>query len=194
MADVTEATTTTAGAGTDPGAATGAGTQPGGTSTAAERTFTQDDVNRLLAEEKRKAKAAADAESARQKAAAAEEAAKAAGEWEQVAVQREQRATAAEGERDSLRAERDALAAEIEAEIKPRLRALPETLRDLVPSDASPAARLAAVRKLEAAAATLAAQQTPGTPTGPRGNGATAPTGATPEDLKNQKRARIGGL
>lgn len=193
MSDVTETTTSTAGAGTTPGADSGSSTPPA--SPAGDvKTFTQEDVNRLLAEEKRRAKAAADAETARQRQAAAEEAAAKAGEWQTVAQQREERAKAAEQAAEALRAERDALAAELEADLKPRVKALPDELRDLVPADAPYAQRLAMVRKLETAAKKLTAQATPGTPTGPRGiGGQPAPLGAG-ADLLDQKRRLIGGL
>jgi|GEM_PF-6317656 len=193
----TETTATTDGAGSIPGAGSGTGTQPA--TPAADRTFTQSELNALLAEDRRKAKQAADAETARAKAAAAEAAAASAGEWQSVAEQRKAAAEAAEARADAVQAERDALALEVEEEIKPRLRALPLELRELMPADGTSAQRLAAVRKLEAAAVKLgsmaAAAPQRGSPPGPRGiGGLAAPVSTAQADLIAEKRARYGGL
>lgn len=191
---ITDPATSTAGAGDTPGAGTGSGTSAA-TTTPEGRTFSQEEVNRLLAEERRKADEKRKADEARAKAQAAEEAAKRSGEWERLAQAREQRAAQAEQERDGYAARYQALAETLEREIKARSKALPEELRDLIPGGDDLAARHAALLKLEAAAAKLTARRTPGTPAGPRGIGGVQPaTGASDDDLIAQKRARIGAL
>lgn len=114
------------------------------------------------------------------------------GEFEKLATDRATRIAELESQHSTASAELDALRAEIDAELKPRIKALPEALRDLVPADGTPAQRLAAVRKLETAAASLTATIAPrGTLPGPRGTQATATVAA--DDILNQKRARFGG-
>lgn len=193
--DVTEQATTTAGAGTTPGASEGSGTPPA--PTAGERVFTQAELNAFLAEERRKADEKRKADEARARAQAAEEAAAKAGEWQTVAEQRKAAAEAAQAERDRLQAERDDLAAVVERTIKARLKSLPDELAALAP-EGTPAQRLAWLENAEKAAAKLnagAAPRTPGTPSGPRGiGGQQTPLGATEADLLAQKRRQIGGL
>ena len=106
---------------------------------------------------------------------------------------------AATATRDVLQAENDALVAEVDAEIKARLKRLPDELQAFVPEDATPALRLSLLRKAEAAAAKLV-PATPlasrSTPTGPRGTGglALAAAGNADAALIEDKRRRIGGL
>lgn len=188
----TDTVTTTAGAGDTPGTATGTGTQPGMTA-ADERKFSQEDVNRLLAEERRKADEKRKAEEARAKAAAAEEAARQAGEWQKLAE-------TVGGERDRIKADHEslsgryaALAAQVEAMVKAQLKELPEAIRDLDPGGDDLAARLAWVAKARKAAA-VAEPGTRGTPPGPRGTGGQAAAQTSPQDLIEQKRRQIGAL
>lgn len=188
---VTEGAQTSTDAGASGGAQAGSSTQA---ATTGERTLTQEQFNAALAEEKRTWKRQQDEAAAKLKREADEAAAAQRGEWERLANERAAERDRVSSERDAAAAELDALRAEIEAEIKPRLKALPEELRDLVPADGTPAQRLAAVRKLEAAASKLAgvAPGGRGTPSGPRGSQATATAPA--DDILASKRARIGGL
>jgi uncharacterized coiled-coil protein SlyX len=194
VSDITESTTTTAGAGTTPGADTGTGTQPG--TTAAERTFTQAEVNAFLAEQKRKDEQRAKDAEARARQQEAEKAAAAAGEWQTVAEQRkaaadeaERRAADAAGRVEHLEARLAAQAAVVEKLIKAQLAELPEAIRELAPGGDDLTARLEWVAKARKAAATQPAAT--GTPAGPRGTG--APAVVQPNQL-DRPTARAHGL
>ena len=195
MSDTTETTATTDGAGTSPGAGSGAGTQPNA-SAADAKTLTQADVNAIIAREKTAWRQQQETETARTKAAAAEAAAAQAGEWQSVAEQRKAAADAAEQRATTAQAERDVLAETLEREIKTRAKALPEKMRDLLPTDVPPAQRYAMLVKLEAAVGELAPPASRSTPTGPRGTGglALAAAGNADAALIEDKRRRIGGL
>lgn len=192
---ITDAVTTTAGAGDTPGTAAGGGTSAAST-TPEGRTFTQEDVNRLLAEERRKADEKRRADEARARAQAAEEAAAKSGEWQTLAEQRKAAQEAAERRAQEIEARLAAANEVINASIKARAKGLPDELRALLPADdADPATRLATLEKLEIAARKLSAQATPGTPAGPRGTGGIAQVAGVPDaDILAQKRRMIGGL
>ena len=193
---ITDPATSTAGAGTPPGAGTGGSTSAATTTPEGEKRFTQAEVNAILARQKREDEDKRKTAEARARQQAAEEEARKAGEWQKLADTATAERDRLSAERESVAAERDALAAELEAEIKARLKALPDELRDLVPADASPAQRFAALRKVEAAAKKLGAgaASTPGTPTGPRGAGGPAVTQPNQADLIEQKRRKLGAI
>lgn len=144
-----------------------------------ERTFTQAELDAILksrlAEDRRKRDE--DAKAAR---------AKEQGEWQALAQQHEAKVQELEPQlataTDTLTA-RDAL---IEQLIKDRIKALPEELRDVLPTEIGP--RVEALIKFEKAAAKLQAQATAGTPAGPRDNGAQVAVHSA-GDLIAQKRA-----
>lgn len=177
--NITDDTTTTAGAGNDPGAS--AGTTA---STPDETTLTQAQVNALLAKERR------DTEK-RLKIQADEQAAAARGEWELIAQQRTAERDAHAAKLEALEAQHAALTETLGKAAQKRLKALPEELRALAPADA--AALLPWLDQAEAAAVKLLASANPGTPTGPRGVGRQTPTNSS-ADLVAQKRRQIGGL
>jgi uncharacterized coiled-coil protein SlyX len=189
---ITDTAITTPGAGSPDAAAGGATPAP----TPGERTFTQDDVERIvkdrLAAEQDRAKRA-QAEAARK---AAEEAAAKAGEWQTVAEQRkaaadeaERRASDAAGRVEHLEARLAAQAAVVEKLIKAQLAELPEAIRELAPGGDDLTARLEWVAKARKAAATQPAAT--GTPAGPRGTG--APAVVQPNQL-DRPTARAHGL
>ena len=153
------------------GAVNGTGTQP---ETAAEKKFSQAEVNRMMAEDRRKTKAAAD-EAQRIKA----------GEFEALATERKTRLDETEAELERLKQQNAAYETRLETDLKARIKALPEEMRDLVAGETLDA-RAASLDKVEAAAKKLIAQRTPGTPSGPRGNGGS--TGNTMEKLIADKR------
>lgn len=197
--DTTETTTTTAGAGSIPGADSGAGTPAGSSTGGEERRFSQDDVNRFLAEEKRKAEEKQKAAEAQARQKAAEEAAKKAGEWEKLAGQYQAERDARAQEIERLSTAHAALREAAEGMVKDALKELPEEIRALAPGGDDLAARLAWVKQARAAAAKLAPAQprTPGTPAGPRGTGGQqTPLGGDADELIRQKLAsgRYGGL
>lgn len=188
---ITDPATSTAGAGTTPGAGTGGSTSAAAT-TEGEKRFTQAEVNAFLAEERRKADEKRKADEARAKAQAAEAAAKESGEWKQLA----ETVTA---ERDRLTAEHTtlaerhaSLAAVVESLIKDGLKELPEAIRELAPGGDDLAARLEWIRKARKAAGT--ATPTHGTPTGPRGAGGQAVVQPNQNDLIEQKRRQLGAI
>lgn len=189
----TDAVTTTAGAGITPGTASGGSTSAAST-TEGEKRFTQDEVNRLLAEERRKADEKRKADEARAKAQAAEAAAKESGEWKSLAETVTHERDRLSQEHTTLAERHGALAAQVEALIKAQLKELPDEIAALAPGGDDLAARLEWVAKARKAASKVTATATPGTPTGPRGAGANAVTLPNPDDLIAQKRARIGGL
>lgn len=154
--------------------------------------FSQDDVNRFVAEEKRKWKQQQDEATNRAKQQAEEAAASARGEFEQLATERASRIVALESEHQTVTERLTAMEAEIERQVKARLRALPEEIRAMAP-DADALTRYAWLEKAETAAAKLVqVVPTNGTPGGPRGIG-TAVATATDTDLIAKKRAQMTG-
>ena len=190
---ITDPATSTAGAGTTPGAGTG-GSTSAATTPEGEKRFTQAEVNAFLAEERRKADEKRKADEARAKAQAAEAAAKESGEWKTLAE-------TVTHERDRLSAEHTAtteryaaLAGQVEALIKAQLKELPDEIAALAPGGDDLAARLEWVAKARKAASKVATAQTPGTPSGPRGAGAAAVVQPSQADLIEQKRRQIGAF
>ena len=156
--------------------------------------FTQEQLNAAIAEEKRKWKRQQDEAAAEVKRKADEEARIKAGEFESVANERATRITALEAEHTAASEQLTRYQEEMERQIKARLKVLPEEIRAMAP-EGDALTRFAWLEKAEAAAKTLTATRTPGTPAGPRGSGVAASGGAAnADDLKAQKRARIGGL
>lgn len=124
---------------------------------------------------------------------AADAQAKQKGEWERLANERQARLDKIEAELPTVASRADAYATAMEAQIKARIKALPEELRDLMP-DGDVLTRYDQLGKLEAAAAklTLAPPAPRGTPPGGRTSAAPSSNGLA--DIIAEKRARIGGL
>lgn len=190
MSDLTaSAQQTDAGAtgGTQPGAGTPPAPQPEAPK------FTQDDVNRMLADEKRKLKQQQDDAAAKIKREAEEKAALEKGEYEKLASERGSRLAQIEAEYTTTAERVTAYEAEMERQIKARLKALPEAIRDLDPGG-DMLTRFAWLPKAEALAASFAAPSPAprGTPPGARQSS----TSSAPnmDAIIAEKRARIGGL
>lgn len=154
--------------------------------------FTQDDVNRFLADERRKWKQQQDQAAARARQEAEEAAAKEKGEFEKLAGERGARLEAIEREHQSAQAALAARDALLEQQVKARLKNLPEAARSKMPAGDV----IAQISWLDAveAATQAALPRTPGTPGGPRGSGAPGAPANPLSDLIAEKRARIGGL
>jgi hypothetical protein len=148
-----------------------------------------DEVNgelQKLRTERQKQEQAAKAEADKQAAAR--------GEFEKLATERGVRVLELESETAKTSERIAAYEAEMERQIKVRLRPLPDEIKAMAP-DGDALARYAWLEKAEAAAQKLAATRTPGTPGGPRGSGAQpAVNGAGADDLKQAKRAQVGGI
>lgn len=150
-------------------------------------TFTQEQLNAALAEEKRKWKRQQDEAAAEAKRKADEDAKAKAGEWEKLANERAARVTELE-QADATAQERlAAYEGVLTAQIKARAKALPEAARAKLP-DGDPLAQLAWLDAVEAAvqAATPAVTK-PVLRTPAGGTGSTAPQSAS--DLVAAKRA-----
>lgn len=168
-------------------------TQPPVASSAA---FTQEQLNAAIADEKRKWKQQQDQQVAEAKRVAAETEAAAKGEFEKLATERGTRLTALETEHTTTTAQLTAYQAAMEVQIKARVKALPEELRDLL-VEGDVLTRYEQLGKLEAAAAKLApvAPTTPRqTPSGPRGPGSGPSVQPNNADLLAEKRAQVGGF
>jgi len=177
---------------TDAGA-TG-GTQTGPTPPAVEAPkFTQEDVNRILAEEKRNFKKAQDDSAAKIRRETEEKAALEKGEFEKLANERGSRLAQVEAEYTTTAERVSAYEAEMERQIKARLKALPEAIRDLDPGG-DMLTRFAWLPKAEALAASFAAAPPAPRQTPPGGRTSAAPAGNGLADIIAEKRARIGGL
>lgn len=156
-----------------------------------------DEVNTELGElrawKAKQEKADADAAKARQ--ADADKAALEKGEFEKLAGERGTRITALEADAASKTERLATYEAEMEKQIKARLKALPEAIREMAP-EGDLLSRYAWLDKAESAAAKLGTTQaaTPrGTPAGPRGTGTATPN-KPDTDLIEEKRRRIGAL
>jgi hypothetical protein len=163
----------------------GAATQTA--TTADEKRFTQADLDRIINERLAREK---DAEKERVKRAqeqAKEQERIKAGELQAVAEERAAKLAELEPKVETLTATVTARDELIEKLITPRIKALPDEFRDLLP-DSDIAARVNALIKVEKAAEKAAAQRNPGTPSGPRGSGATN-TAIAPTDAIARKRA-----
>lgn len=158
-----------------------AGQQPDAGQTGSDKQFNQADVDRIvkqrLEDDRRARKREADEQKAKEQ-----------GEWQQVATQHESRVKELEPQIETVTSERDSYATLVDTLIKPRLKALPDELRALMPDEATPQQRVEQLIKLEAAASKLQGQRTPGTPSGPVGTGAIE-VGHAPTDLIARKRA-----
>lgn len=134
---------------------------PGTPGTPTPRPLTQDDLNRILAAEKRKWQQQA-------KRDADEAAAAAQGEYKTLAEQRAARIAELEQQSTDAAASLARYQAEVQQQIAARANALPEELRVLQP-DGDPLLVYRWLAKAEAAAQKLTAAATTGTPTGARG-------------------------
>lgn len=154
--------------------------------------LTQEQVNAIIADERRKWKQQQDAAAAKVRQEAEEAAAASRGEFEKLATERASRIAQLETEHTTATERLAAYQSEMERQIKARLRTLPEEIRAMAP-DGDALTRYAWLEKAEAAAAKLVAiVPTNGTPAGPRGVG-TAVAGATDTDLLAKKRAQMLG-
>jgi hypothetical protein len=187
MSDLTaSAQQTDAGAtgGTQPGAGTPPAPQPEAPK------FTQDDVNRMIADEKRKLKQQQDEAATKIKREAEEKAALEKGEFEKLANERGARLQQVEAEAMTATERISAYEAEMERQFKARLKALPEEIREMEPGG-DMLTRFAWLPKAEAAAVKLAATPVArpilSSPGGPRGTGHSTTTHGP--DLAAQKRA-----
>ena len=181
-------------AGTTPAPAEPAAQPPAPPSAAS---FTQDDLNRIVAEERRKWQQAQKDATDKAKREADEQARVKAGEFEAVATERQQRLSALEAEHTTATERVTAMTEAMERQIKARLKALPEELRDLI-GTGDVLAQYEQLGKLEAAAAKLApAQPAPrvpgGTPSGPRTT-TSAPAAPNLDQTIEEKRRQIGTL
>lgn len=131
-----------------------------------ERTFTQAELDQILknrlAEDRRKRD-----EDAKQQRA------KEQGEYQSLAQQYEARIKELEPQLTTTQEQLQTRDALIEKLIAPRVKALPDELRDVLPTEIGP--RVEALIKFEKAAEKLQAAATTGTPAGPRGGGAQPP-------------------
>lgn len=143
-----------------------------------------DEVNKKLA--KLEADAAKRDQEQRQ---AADAAAAQRGEYEKLATERGSRLAQIETEHTTLNDRYTALTEEMEGQIKARVKALPEKLRDLL-TDGDVLTRYRQLAKLEAAAAELAPRQEQPRSydinAGARGSG-----GQTPDDIMQANRQRL---
>ena len=181
-------------AGAPGGTPTGAGTQPAPTAGA---TLTQEQVNAILADEKRTWKRQQDEAAAKVKREAEEAAAKQAGEWEKLA-------TTAATERDRVTAEHTtaterltALTDAMEKQIKARIKALPDELQGLIPDTADVLTRYELIGKAEAAAAKLTGRQAGSYDinAGARSTGSTTKNDVVTAEIEHmQQSGRYGGF
>ncbi|RTL01216.1 MAG: hypothetical protein EKK59_03335 [Neisseriaceae bacterium] len=165
---------------------------PASPAAATPPTLTQEQVNAIIADERRKWKQQQDAIATKARQEAEEAAAASRGEFEKLASERAARIAQLETEHTTAAEQLAAYQSEMERQVKARLRALPEEIRAMAP-DGDALTRFAWLEKAEAAAAKLiAVVPTNGTPAGPRGVG-TAVAGATDTDLLAKKRAQMLG-
>lgn len=151
-------------------------------------TFTQEQLNAALAEEKRKWKKQQDEAAAKARQEAEEKAALEKGEFEKLAGERGSRLAQIETEHTTLQERHTALTEAMEAQIKQRIKLLPEEMRELL-GDGDVLARYTQLGKLEAAAAKLTTvPRGPGTPPGPRPAGGNTPPAP---DVATAKRSTI---
>ncbi len=169
------------------------------TTTAAPGTFTQEQINTFIANEKRQwqsaQKAAADKIKADAEAAAAAE----KGEFKTLAEQRAARIAELEATDGSRQERLTALEAEIKAQSDARLKALPKEIAEMKPETDDPLIVYRWLARAEQAAVKLTGAAQPivnrGTPPGPRNSGALAVASNGPSnDVLAEKRARMGSL
>lgn len=188
MADFTASAQEPTDAGATGGAQPGTGTPPASQSEAPK--FNQDDVNRMIADEKRKFKQQHDDAAAKVKRESDERAALEKGEFEKLASERGSRLEKAEAAALSGNERLAAFETEMERQFKARLKVLPDEIREMEP-DGDVLTRFAWLPKAEAAAVKLAGSIPPrpnlSSPSGPRGTGGSTATHAP--DLAAQKRA-----
>ena len=179
MSDDTTATQTGTSADTAPQAGEAA---PSSTTTDHPRAFSQEDLNRILAANKREWEKQA-------KRAADDAKAAAQGEFQTLAEQRAARIAELEQQATTAAAIVERYQAEVQAEVDARVKQLPQELRALQP-DGDPLVVYAWLKKAEAAASKLtAATAAHATPPGPAGTGGGPFVTATPADVIARKRA-----
>jgi hypothetical protein len=154
--------------------------------------FTQDDVNRLLAEDRRKHAEKLKSEAEKIRLQTEETARAAAGQHEQLAAERAARITALEAEQATAQERATALTEAMELHIKTRLKALPEPIRALAPTGDA-LMRFTWLAQAEEAAQQLAATTPPptGTPTGPRPTTVAPPAGDTVARMRSDPNYRF---
>lgn len=160
--------------------------QDGGEQAAA---FSQADLNRILAQERRLWQKQQEEAATRARQQAEDEARAKQGEYQQLAEQRATRLTQMETEQQQASERLTAYQTAMEQQLKARLRALPEEIRAMDPGG-DVLQRYDWVAKAEAAAQKLAVQRTPGTPSGPEGTGGSQVlSNGSVESIIAQKRA-----
>lgn len=155
-----------------------------GTPSPAAPAFNQEQLNKLLAAERRKVEGEL-------KKKADEAAAEAAGQWQTLAEQRAAEVTSIRATSEQLQTQLDTALELINAEAERRIKALPAELRAMKPEGDAlalyrwlPAAEAAASKLTKPADAPAA-----GTPAGPRGAGSAPAGGMSATELVNRKRA-----
>ena len=146
--------------------------------------FNQDQVNKLIAAERRKIEA-------ENKRKADEAAAAAAGQWQTLAEQRAAEVASIRTASEQLQTQLDTALELINAEAERRIKALPAELRAMKP-EGDALALYSWLPKAEAAAQKLAKPAdapAAGTPAGPRGAGSAPTGGISTTELINRKRA-----
>lgn len=155
-----------------------------GTPSPAAPAFNQEQVNKMIAAERRKVEAEL-------KRKADEQAAEAAGQWQTLAEQRAAEVVSIRTASEQLQTQLDTALALIAAEAERRIKALPVEIRAMQP-EGDAIALYGWLPKAEAAAQKLgkpADAPAAGTPAGPRGAGS-APNGSiSATELVNRKRA-----
>jgi hypothetical protein len=131
MSDPTTERAETTDAGATGAAQTGAATQAATQETEAK--FTQEDVNRLLAEEKRKLKQQQTEAADKARREAEEKAALEKGEFEKLATQRGSELAQTKATLEAATARIEAYEAVLERQIKARVKSLPEKVRGKLP-------------------------------------------------------------
>lgn len=157
----------------------GTGEQPTAQTSGGSRTFTQDQVNAMLADERRKAKEKSEREQEEQRAVEQ-------GEFQKLADQRQKSLEKLEPEVARLTEANTRLSTLIETILADRVRQLPAELAELRPSG-NVEEQVSWLVKAEKAASKLVKERGPVMPGGPRGTGAAA-TQQTLDDLVEAKR------
>lgn len=155
-----------------------------GTPSPAAPAFNQEQVNKMIAAERRKVEAEL-------KRKADEQAAEAAGQWQTLAEQRAAEVASLRTASETTQAQLTTALALIEAEAERRIKALPAEIRAMKP-EGDAIAIYSWLPKAETAASKLAGQPaTPpaGTPAGPRGAGSAPSQAISASELIMRKRA-----
>jgi flagellar biosynthesis/type III secretory pathway protein FliH len=184
MSDPTTERAETTDAGATGAAQTGAATQA---ATEPEAKFTQEDVNRLLAEEKRKLKQQQTEAADKARREAEEKAALEKGEFEKLATQRGSELAQTKATLEAATARIEAYEAVLERQIKARVKSLPEKVRGKLP-DGDTLTRHAWLEMVEELAGEVGVGRT-GAPD--INAGARSGAGRTPQDVISAEAERL---